>query len=270
MSFNDLERGLGSARRAAGDGDPEFSRVKDAVSIQIFKIQSNVQGIQRLIDKLGTNADGPAVRTSLHNLTESTRDMVKKSTDEIKALTAFPSGGEGQAQRKAIQSKLSREYTSALQGFQRVQRLSAERQRSTVEVQKRAVELQEEANEDRDSVELERVQLQTQATAPQITQSELEFQEQLIAEREGEIREIESGIHELNDIFRDLGAIVQEQGGLIDNIESNIVNVHAHTTSAAEELTSAHEYQRKAGRRMACLLIILAIVALFILLAILA
>lgn len=55
-----------------------------------------------------------------------------------------------------------------------------------------------------------------------------------------------------------------------DNIESNIVNVHAHTTSAAEELTSAHEYQRKAGRRMACLLIILAIVALFILLAILA
>ncbi len=55
-----------------------------------------------------------------------------------------------------------------------------------------------------------------------------------------------------------------------DNIESNIVNVHAHTSSAAEELTSAHEYQRKAGRRMACLLIILAIVALFILLAILA
>ncbi|KLT43345.1 putative t-SNARE, partial [Cutaneotrichosporon oleaginosum] len=252
--------------------DPEFSRVKDAVSIQIFKIQSNVQGIQRLIDKLGTNADGPAVRTSLHNLTESTRDMVKKSTDEIKALTAFPSGGEGQAQRKAIQSKLSREYTSALQGFQRVQRLSAERQRSTVEVQKRAVDgtsrLAHPSNEDRDSVELERVQLQTQATAPQITQSELEFQEQLIAEREGEIREIESGIHELNDIFRDLGAIVQEQGGLIDNIESNIVNVHAHTTSAAEELTSAHEYQRKAGRRMACLLIILAIVALFILLAI--
>ncbi|TXT14393.1 uncharacterized protein COLE_00586 [Cutaneotrichosporon oleaginosum] len=265
----------GAIRLLTPDGDPEFSRVKDAVSIQIFKIQSNVQGIQRLIDKLGTNADGPAVRTSLHNLTESTRDMVKKSTDEIKALTAFPSGGEGQAQRKAIQSKLSREYTSALQGFQRVQRLSAERQRSTVEVQKRAVELQEEA-EDRDSVELERVQLQTQATAPQITQSELEFQEQLIAEREGEIREIESGIHELNDIFRDLGAIVQEQGGLIDsqltpdNIESNIVNVHAHTTSAAEELTSAHEYQRKAGRRMACLLIILAIVALFILLAILA
>lgn len=54
-----------------------------------------------------------------------------------------------------------------------------------------------------------------------------------------------------------------------DNIESNIVNVAANTSSAAEELTSAHEYQRKAGRRMACLLIILGIVALFILLAIL-
>lgn len=43
-----------------------------------------------------------------------------------------------------MQTKLSREFTSALQGFQRVQRLSAEKQRGTVEVQKRAVELAEE------------------------------------------------------------------------------------------------------------------------------
>lgn len=151
-----------------------------------------------------------------HNLTESTRDMVKKSTDDVKKLASLPTGGPGQSHRKPVQAKLSREFGNALQSFQRVQRLSAERQRTVVDVQKRAVE--EAVEEDRDSVELERVQLQSTAVAPQITQHELEFQEQLIAEREGEIRDIESGIHELNDIFRDLGAIIQDQGGLIGEL----------------------------------------------------
>jgi len=71
--------------------------------------------------------------------------MVKKSTEDVKALAAFPAGGSGQAHRKAIQTKMGRDFTTALQGFQRVQRLSAEKQRGTVEVQKRAVEAAEEA-----------------------------------------------------------------------------------------------------------------------------
>ena len=117
---------------------------------------------------------------------------------------------------------------------------------------------------------------------PRVSVQEIEFQETLIAEREAEIREIESSMHEVNDIFRDLGTIVTNQGGLIglfsylmsglklttDNIESNIVSVGRNTSDAAEELMTAHEYQRKAGRRMACLLIILVIVVAVILLAV--
>jgi syntaxin 7 len=45
-----------------------------------------------------------------------------------------------QAGRKAVQAKLSREFGSAISGFQRVQRLSAEKQRTSVETQKRRVE----------------------------------------------------------------------------------------------------------------------------------
>ncbi|KAL7422203.1 SNAP receptor [Cryptotrichosporon argae] len=277
MSFNDLERGqpAPSARGTIPDGDKAFTHLKDSVSIQIFKIQSNVQGIQRLVDKLGTGADTPQLRTNLHNLTDATREMVKKSTDDVKTLASFPAGGPDQTHRKPIQAKLGREFTAALQAFQRLQRLSAERQRTGVEVQKRRVDvLAESANaaldEPRTSVELEQVQTQSLVQASQqVTQEEVQFQEQLIAEREREIHEIESGVHEINDIFRDLGAIVHEQGGLIDNIESNITSVAANTSSAAEELTTAHEYQRKAGRRMACLLVILVIVVMVVLLAIL-
>ncbi|GFZ46252.1 hypothetical protein JCM24511_04499 [Saitozyma sp. JCM 24511] len=276
MSFNDLERGEASQpllRNGAPDEDRAFTTLKDTVSIQIFKIQSNVQGIQKLVDKLGGGLDGPALRTSLHNLTEATRDMVKTSTSDVKRLASLPAGGQYSA-RKPVQTKLGREFTAALTAFQRVQRLSAERQRSNVEVQKRRVDQMvedAEAPEERGSVELERVapQQQQQQQIHQVSAQELEFQETMIAEREAEIREIETGIHELNDIFRDLGTIVAEQGGLIDNIESNVTSVAQHTSSAAEELTTAHEYQRKAGRRMACLLLILVIVVIVILLAIL-
>jgi hypothetical protein len=90
MSFNDLERGEASqpllrngapgafspqsvlvksrvmvAERGT-DEDRAFTTLKDTVSIQIFKIQSNVQGIQKLVDKLGGGLDGPALRTSLY------------------------------------------------------------------------------------------------------------------------------------------------------------------------------------------------------------
>lgn len=104
--------------------------------------------------------------------------------------------------------------------------------------------------------------------SPRIAPQELAFQESLIAERETEIREIETGIHELNEIFRDLNTIVLEQGDMIDNIESNVTSVAQNTSSASEELTTAHEYQRKAGRRMMCLGLILIIVTAFVLLAV--
>jgi len=53
-----------------------------------------------------------------------------------------------------------------------------------------------------------------------------------------------------------------------DNIELNISSVAADTGAAAEELTTAAEYQRKAGRRAACLTMILAIVVAVVLLAV--
>lgn len=138
-------------------------------------------------------------------------------------------------------------------------------------------------------------QIQAQVLQSQLSPHELAYQESLIQEREAEIREIETGIHELSEIFRDLGTLVHEQGGMIglsyfstafpifsrltvlamlridamsDNIESNIYEVAVQTSGAAEELTTASEYQRKAGRRAACLGLVLIVVVAVVLLAV--
>jgi len=127
-----------------------------------------------------------------------------------------------------------------------------------------------------------------------LSPADLAYQESLIRERETEIQEIETGIHELNEIFRDLGTLVVEQGTMLgkayscesgtlhvcvaawfliritstDNIESNISSVAINTGQASEELTTAAEYQRKAGRRAACLMLVLVVVICVVLVAV--
>lgn len=54
------------ATHALMSPDPDdFEGFKNSISLQIFKVNSNVQGINRLIDKLGTAHDGAGLRKSL-------------------------------------------------------------------------------------------------------------------------------------------------------------------------------------------------------------
>jgi t-SNARE complex subunit (syntaxin) len=62
--------------------------------------------------------------------------------------------------------------------------------------------------------------------------------------------------------------LTQRYGCVTDNIESNVYSIAVDTAGAAEELSTASEYQRKAGRRAACLGLILIIVVTVVLTAV--
>lgn len=274
MSFQDIERGLSNTQSQSTTGlptspqDVAFRNLQQSLSLQVFKINSNVQGILKLVDQLGTPRDTAAVRKGLHDLTESTRDMVKRGTDDLKKLAGLQAS---LPQYKTHLQKTSHDLQLSLVAFQQAQKASAERQRTVVLDTKHAVE-EEEAERGQISSsprQQQQQQQQQQLLQQQLSPADLVYQESLIHEREQEIREIETGIHELNEIFRDLGTLVVEQGSMIDNIESNITSVAVNTAGASEELDVASEYQRKAGRRAACLGIVLVIVTCIVLLAIL-
>ncbi|KAI0762006.1 t-SNARE [Trametes elegans] len=273
MSFQDIEAGMNQRPLSPGVGVPQspeesaFLSLQKSLSLQVFKINSNVQGILKLVDQLGTARDSATLRKSLHDLTESTRSMAKRGSDDLKKLAALQAT---LPQYKMLVQKTSHDFQLSLVAFQRAQQVSAERQRTVVEGVKHAVEEEEAAA----AAYHERAssptpsQRQAQILQNQLSPQELAFQESMIQEREAEIREIETGIHELSQIFRDLGTLVQEQGGMLDNIESNISSIAVDTAGAAEELTSAHEYQRRAGRRALCLMLVLVIVVCVVLLAV--
>jgi t-SNARE complex subunit (syntaxin) len=207
------------------------------------------------------------LRKSLHDLTESTRAMAKRGSEDLKKLSSMQTSLPHQ---KTALQKTSHDLQMSLVAFQRAQQVSAERQRTVVQGVKLAVDDDHHHPTNPDQPEpTPQEQRQAQILQAQLSPHELAYQESLIHEREAEIREIETGIHELSEIFRDLGTLIGQQGSMIDNIELNISSVATDTGAASQELTTAAEYQRKAGKRAACLMLILAVVIAIVLLAVL-
>ena len=72
MSFQDIETGL--AQRSTSPAQftaqtPEegaFLQLQSSLSLQVFKINANVQGILKLVDQLGTNRDSANLRKTLY------------------------------------------------------------------------------------------------------------------------------------------------------------------------------------------------------------
>ncbi|KAJ7045212.1 t-SNARE [Mycena alexandri] len=265
MSFQDVETGL-SPRSLSPQSREEaaFLELQSSLSLQVFKINSNVQGIRKLVEQLGTIKDSAALRKSLHDLTETTRDMAKRGSDGLKKLAVLQSGLPS---KKTALQKTSHDLEVSLVDFQRAQQVSVERQRTVVQGVRMAVD--SDTSDPPPDYEDTPAQRQAQILQQQLSPHELAYQESLIQEREQEIREIETGIHELAEIFQDLGTLVHQQGGMLDNIESHISSVAADVSSGADELRTASEYQRQAGRRAACLMMILVVVTAIVLVAIL-
>ncbi|KAJ7064869.1 t-SNARE [Mycena amicta] len=266
MSFQDLESGLLHPARTQPSLNPQsrqdaaFLELQSSLSLQVFKMNANVQAILRLVDQLGTAKDAAGLRKSLHDISDTTRSMAKRGSEDLKKLktlqTSLPH------QKTALQ-KTSHDLEMSVVAFQRAQQLSAERQRTVVAGVRMAVDDPPQQEQDTPA---ERQALLFQE---QLSPHELAYQESLIQEREREIREIESGITEIAEIFADIGTLVHQQGTILDNVESNISSVAVDVQSGADELSSASEYQRRAGRRAACLMLVLVFVTAIVLLAIL-
>ncbi|GAA5879493.1 hypothetical protein JCM3774_002698 [Rhodotorula dairenensis] len=271
MSFQDLERGVGDRSRATATGatdtgdDPAFRTLARRVSVQVQKISANTAAISKLVELLGTSRDNPTLRTRLHDLQDSTREILKSSTGDVKRLGDWRLGTD-KLQLRQEQQKVGADFQRALELFQSTSRRSAERQRLYVHEARVRVEHESDTAETSADSGAEQL-VELQQTRPQVSEAEVEFQEQLIQEREGEIEQIEQGITELNQIFKDLGQIVGEQQSMIDNIETNVISVARDTHGASDQLTQAHAYQRKAGRRMFCLLLVFLVVTAVVLLA---
>src|SRR5271170_7262073 len=66
--------------------DPEFSRLAENLSNQLFTLTSNISRLSNQIALLGTKRDTERVRERVHDLLEETREGFKKAGEVIKKI----------------------------------------------------------------------------------------------------------------------------------------------------------------------------------------
>ncbi|KAI0505306.1 t-SNARE [Xylaria bambusicola] len=270
MSFDQLSAMESGAGRRSNNGaysdDPEFTRLSQGLSNQLFHLQGEISKLRTDISLLGTKRDNPRLRERVSTVLEESTGTFKDVGEGVKKIQAW---ADVTPTQKYSQQKLSREFKAALAEFQSLQRTALEKQRASVSAAKGALD-QDSAGDaaGASGQHGEQLQLQQQEQVHLAAQDEVDFQDALIAEREDEIRHIEEGVSDLNVLFQQVAQIVGEQGEQLQTIENNAVNVRDDTRGADYELRSAARYQKNARSKACCLLLVLAVILTIVLLAV--
>ncbi|KAK1438329.1 hypothetical protein QVD17_04136 [Tagetes erecta] len=273
MSFQDIEAGrpLNSRRNNA-----VVIRKQDAtqaVASGIFQINTTVSTFQRLVNTIGTHKDTPELRDKLHKTRLHIGQLVKETSDKLKQASETDHNAGVSATKKITDAKLAKDFQTVLQEYQKVQRLSAERETAyTPFVPQAYLPSRDPAGEvdvssDR-SQEQHALLMDSKRQEVLLLDNEIAFNEAIIEERDQGIQEIQNQIGEVNEIFKDLAVLVHEQGTIIDDIGSNIENSHAATAQAKSHLAKASKTQRSHSS-MTCFLLVIMAIVLFIVIIIL-
>lgn len=260
MSFGEYSSNSSTVSK---DGTSEYNRLCGCVSNNVQAINKNVATIQKLVDKLGTSEDKSQLQSKLQQTEQATQRLAKETHSYLKQLPhLFGDLPSDRRQRKIQVEKLTDNFTTALNSFQNVQRIAAEKEKASVSRARSISTGMPSAspmggyNDERSLTAHDR----TAGSGIQV-QDEEEVSLELIEERERAIRQLEADIVGVNEIFRDLATMVYEQGDMIDSIEANVDNAAVHVEDANVQLQKASHYQKAARKKMCCILVVLVLVA---------
>lgn len=231
-----------------------------SISSNIQKLTLLTSELQRAVSFLGTEQDSSQLRQTLKQKQHQGNQLAKETDRLIKAFSVLPVGPD-QRQRKIQKERLLNDFSTALNSFQKIQRLVADKEREFVARVRASSRLSGgQPDESFGNVSSFPSDSQVQAQSEAITEEDLV----LIQERELAIRQLESDITDINDIFKDLGMMVHEQGDMIDSIEANVENADVNVQNATQQLARAADYQRGYRKKICILMIVLAVVAVII------
>ncbi|XP_063968012.1 syntaxin-7-like isoform X3 [Lytechinus pictus] len=245
----------------------DFNRLSQGIAGNVHKITQNVREIEGYIARLGTHEDNKGLRGKLDEVQHYTNQLAKDTNKMLKDLNSIPPSYSDQKQQKMQRERLTGEFTSALNQFQRVQRDAAQKERDSYD-KVRTGSTTSGGYEDHSSDTLIGFESSRQ-DAGMTQQSQVSYEDfEGIKERESQLKKLESDILDVNQIFKDLATMVHEQGDMIDSIEANVESAEVHVEQANTQLEKAVTYQSKARRKkfllLICVLVLIVVIALII------
>ncbi|XP_075437747.1 t-SNARE domain-containing protein 1 isoform X5 [Ascaphus truei] len=244
--------------------DPnELQELFQLTSGDVFRINANVQSLERILRSLGTPSDSPELRDRLHFTQQETNNTITSSTKSIRQLSEVVRGSSRQdrLQLDRIKSQLS----DAIQRYGAVQKKVADKSKSLLSTghknlkQSPRTPFSDLADDEKifnGGDELWQNQSQSQ---DEITEDDLEQ----IHQKEEAMKQIESDMLDVNQIMKEMASIVYEQGDTVDSIEANIETGSSNVESANRQLAKASQHQRRA-RKVKCCFISTGLVVLLV------
>ncbi|XP_071453486.1 syntaxin-12-like isoform X2 [Hetaerina americana] len=247
--------GFSSYHNGGPGREREFHALSQTICTNIQKISQNVVSMQKMVNQLGTPQDSQQHKVKLHEIEHYTNMLAKDTSANLKELAAITisSSPSDERQRKMLKERLTDEFMTALNSFQKTQRQEAQKEREEVQ----RVRSNSGARwRGRQLIEL----TEPRSGAERQAQLQEELDLQALEEQEEAIMQLESDISDVNQIFKDLGAMVHEQGEIVDSIEANVEKTEVFVSEGTGELRQASTLQSKVRKKKLFLLIVMLVV----------
>ncbi|KAJ2954037.1 hypothetical protein O0L34_g2248 [Tuta absoluta] len=241
-------------------GDDNFQKLSMTITSNIQKISQNVSSMSKMVNQLQTPQDSQEHRNQLRQIQNYTQKLVKDTSSQLMELMKLPSS---QPASKLTCERLSDEYMSTLNAFQKTQKLVAQKTKEDVRKVKAAsfkigdpFNMSSGGGNDENLLEMGETDARSQT---QVTvQSEREIAE--LEQREQDIRQLEDDIKDVNVIFKDLAQLIHDQGTVVDSIETHVEAASQNVEAGATQLHQAVNYKNKLRRKKVYIGIILIII----------
>eukprot|EP00039_Didymoeca_costata_P004603 m.74704 g.74704 ORF g.74704 m.74704 type:complete len:288 (-) comp12474_c0_seq1:155-1018(-) len=244
------------------DGDDRYLQASQKVTSSIFAITQKVQQLDKCTGFIGTKRDTQSMRDEMARVQEQTRGIIRDTGQALKMMDQMDGGSAKEKQERRLErDKLSRDFKSVLQKYQRSAQVAMDKEREYVG-RARAQSHSQDYGGGGDYGQDEQAALIEEENRRKMMQTDdqIDYSSSVIEEREQSIKEIESTMMEVNEIYKDLSTLVVEQGATLDNIEANMSSVDSNVNKGVETLGQASRYQKKARSKMCCILLIVTIV----------
>ncbi|XP_072015388.1 syntaxin-12-like isoform X2 [Amphiura filiformis] len=242
----------------------DFNRLSSSVGSNVQKISQNVREIEKLVTRLETQEDTRVLRGKLDEVQHYTNQLAKDTNRMLKELNSIPlpSSQSDQRQQRMQKERLTNDFTTALNQFQRVQREAVTKERESVQrVRTHSGMSGGGVMNPFDNTGEALINIEGQNQSVDTAQVQMQEDDlQGLKERESQLKKLESDILDVNVIFKDLATMVHEQGDMIDSIEANVDSAEVHVTEANSQLVKARDYQKKSRKK--CMILIICVIVL--------
>ncbi|KAJ7261205.1 t-SNARE [Mycena rebaudengoi] len=253
MSFQNFAEGGFSVAASSSGAQSPTQRLRTSLSLLVFKIDANTQGILALVGQMGSQRDTPSLRDRIRDLTETTRAMVAQASSEVNKLAAM-------SPTDPALNKIIKDLEASIQKFQAAQNFSLSQQ-------KMALSRQIQAPYQADDTRSETLIDDASETQTLVHGTEDAYRDAEIQDRQAAIEDIQTSVEQIAQIFAELGRLVDEQADDMILLEDTTRRVAHDLERGADELSVAQRYQRRSGRT--CLAVIFGIVCAVVIVAVL-